>query len=167
MPKLQHWVGKKFGRVTVLRAYKDRNGVYRAHFRCSCGREKSAQTGALAGGATRSCGCLRRETSSKLNITHGAMREGQRWPEYNVWNAMHQRCRNPNVSRYPDYGGRGIRVCRRWRKFSNFLKDMGRRPDPLLTLDRINNDGNYSPSNCRWATRYHQEHNKRNKPPRP
>ncbi|UOF79264.1 homing endonuclease [Caudoviricetes sp.] len=80
--------------------------------------------------------------------------------EYRVWHDMRQRCNNPKNSRYEKYGARGISVCDRWQDFSNFISDMGSRPGPEYSIDRINNDGNYEPSNCRWATRSVQQRNK-------
>lgn len=82
-------------------------------------------------------------------------------PTHNSWRSMKHRCLNPKGRQYPDYGGRGITVCARWMKFENFLADMGERPGKEYSLDRIDNDGNYEPSNCRWATRSEQQKNKR------
>lgn len=82
-------------------------------------------------------------------------------PEYYAWNRMRQRCNNSNHERYKDYGGRGITICERWGEFINFYTDMGSRPSDLHSLDRINNDGNYEPSNCRWATDSQQNRNRR------
>lgn len=108
----------------------------------------------LKKGHTSSCGCLRRETLR----THGLSRSV---PEYCVWECMIARCRNPSRSWFHLYGGRGISVCERWLNFENFLADMGPRPTPDHSLDRVNNDGNYEPGNCRWATRIEQANNTR------
>lgn len=103
-----------------------------------------------------SCGCYRREFSKAKATTHAATDTA----EYRIWAAMKRRCTNPNVKAWKDYGGRGIKVCERWRRFENFLSDMGPRPAGL-TLDRINHDGHYEPWNCRWATYKEQANNTR------
>ena len=110
----------------------------------------------------------RRYVNGHAQITHGNSRRGRRTTEYIIWILMWQRCSNPNLAAYKHYGARGIRVCSQWSEFKNFLRDMGHRPEGR-TLDRIDNDGNYEPSNCRWATPKEQRHNSRQKvnPPAP
>ncbi len=123
---------------------------------CDCGTVKLIAKSSILRGLTQSCGCLHAEQQRVLKRTHGQSATKL----YNVWNGMRQRCDNPKDSRYADYGGRGIRVCARWRKFENFLADMGPRP-PGTTLDRENNNGNYTPRNCKWADRKTQNRNTR------
>jgi hypothetical protein len=118
----------------------------------------------LTWGLTQSCGCLAREQTKKRMLRHGESPAGG-WnlesPEYRIWVAMRQRCRDPRHGSFKYYGGRGIAVCERWKSYENFLADMGRKPSPAHSLDRIDNDGNYEPTNCRWATRTEQNKNKR------
>lgn len=97
-------------------------------------------------------------------FTHGLSRipGGRHTPEYTAWMNMRQRCENPNFNGYGLYGGRGIKVCDEWRDFSRFISDMGRRPTPGHSLDRIDNESDYRPDNCRWATRKQQQNNRRN-----
>ncbi len=125
--------------------------------RCDCGNETKVRLGNLRNGHTRSCGCERSTETSKRKTTHGMT--GTR--EYTSWQAMLERCTTPTNHKYKDYGGRGIKVCRRWEKFENFLADMGPRPEGA-TLGRIENDGDYEPGNCRWETATSQSRNRRN-----
>jgi hypothetical protein len=154
--------GHRFGRLIALRrTYENKRSMWLC--RCDCGESKLVPYASLAYGLTRSCGCLQRELISKRTFRHGEARSPGREEtvEYKTWAAMLGRCRNPKHQAYKNYGGRGITVCDRWLTFENFLADMGRRPSKELSIDRINNDGNYEPGNCRWATRKEQIANQR------
>jgi len=124
----------------------------RTKFRCQCGKIVIATNTGVKSGTTRSCGCL--------YIKHGHNLSTRKSGTYNSWANMIQRCTTPNKTGFKNYGGRGITVCERWRTFANFLEDMGERPAGC-TIERINNDGNYEPGNCKWETRKKQARNKR------
>jgi hypothetical protein len=124
---------------------------------CDCGREVKAKKPYLTSGDTKSCGCLRSETTGRLKLSHGLSHSGS---TYDIWVLMRQRCNNPLANGYRYYGGRGIKVCQRWGSYEAFLSDMGKRPDGL-TLDREDPEGDYEPGNCRWATWQTQNTNKR------
>ncbi len=155
-------LGKRFTRLTValLMPERSKKGYAQWLCECDCGNPVVVPTNSLSEEHTRSCGCLNRDLTGERARTHGKSRAGL--SEYDAWKSMLRRCYTKTNPRYSDWGGRGISVCDRWRtSFENFLSDMGLKSDPSLTLDRINNDGNYEPSNCRWATYLEQSKNKR------
>jgi hypothetical protein len=150
-------VGQKFGRWVVQEAAPTQGHGRRWVCRCECGRVNTVRQIDLQRGMSRSCGCLRDEKSAQ-RARHGMSTS----PEYYVWNAARERCFNLNDKRFPLYGGRGITMCAEWRAdFAAFIRDMGPRPSPKHTIDRIDNDGHYEPGNCRWVLNAVQQRNRR------
>jgi hypothetical protein len=157
-PKFKDLTGRRFGRLTAVQPV-GRTAARQTQWRCrcDCGTERIVQSGHLMSGHTQSCGCLIKELAIDRFTTHG----GRRSRLYRIWCNILQRCTNPNATYYRHYGGRGIKVCDRWRtSFANFAADVGT-PPPGLSIDRIDNDGHYEPGNVRWATRETQASNQR------
>lgn len=153
-------LGRIFGRLTPLRQTATRgSSVWLC--RCECGTEKEIAAAALTAGLTVSCGCLWRERIAKSNFKHG--KSGT--PEWKSWVAMLNRCNSPGSKTNVHYGKAGIKVCDRWSGdggFLNFLSDMGEKPGPQYSIDRIESFGDYEPRNCRWASKKLQSRNRRN-----
>lgn len=145
--------GDKCGRYTVLGIFKKADGYQKyAKVRCACGSEpRYVQVGVLRNGGSQSCGCLHKERVSKHGLSGTRI--------FKVWERMMSRCFNPADKRYHRYGGRGITVCKAWLDVHQFVADMGPAYRRGMTLDRINNDGSYTPENCRWATHKTQTRN--------
>ncbi len=158
---MEDLTGRVFGRWTaVALAGKVKNGRAAYECRCECGTVRVVAASHLRDGSSSSCGCRRSEVTARRNTKHGMADT----PEHNIWRLMKVRCLNKRHWAYRYYGGRGVKVCRRWLdSFTNFYEDMGPRPSPNHTLDRYpDTAGDYEPANCRWATWEQQQNNRRN-----
>lgn len=153
--------GSRFGRLVVIGPAERPCGGRGYLCQCDCGVKVVHRPHYLTNGRAISCKCARTERVSNLNKTHGQSGKDTRTSEYRSWASMRNRCHDINDSNYFRYGGRGIGVCDRWNSFENFLVDMGPKPSPAHSIERENNNGNYEPSNCVWATKSAQARNRR------
>ena len=161
---MKNRVGEKYGRLTIISFDKivDKKKYY-WNCQCECDNIKSIIYISLITGTTKSCGCLNKELMKDRFKTHGYTSNHKKLSEYYVWQNMINRCYRVKDKNYHRYGGRGIIVCQDWLdSFENFINDMGVKPNKKDTLDRINNDGNYEKSNCRWVSMSVQGNNKSN-----
>lgn len=162
---MKNLTGQRFGRLVAIEPLKERSGngyvVWRC--KCDCGKEVNVQSRYLTGGGTTSCGCYSKEVHADMLKKHGKSRSRL----YRVYMTMKSRCENPNAHEYDNYGGRGVKICDEWQNyeaFSEWAKNNGYEEEQRgkCTLDRIDTDGDYEPSNCRWVTMKIQQRNRRN-----
>lgn len=163
MAKAKDLVGQRFGRLMVLYDTGERrNREVVWHCQCDCGNELDIRSKSLVSAHTTSCGCYRRQRVAEVNTVHGMTRGKKFHPIYQAWCDMLQRCENPNVKCFRNYGLRGIKVCDEWHKFIPFCDwALASGWQKKLQLDRINNNGNYEPGNCRWVTPQENSRNRR------
>lgn len=148
-----------YGRLTVISEADRVNGRRQWRCHCSCGEVVFVEHRSLKRGSTQSCGCLRRESTSKNMEIHGQAKRGEKTRAYKIWLGMLARCITSSATGFERYGGAGVSVCERWSKFDQFFSDMGD-PPVGFSIDRIDSSKGYEPSNCRWATRQQQNENR-------
>ena len=159
MGKLVDLVGMKYHRLTVASRAPNKRTAAAWNCVCECGGEVVVTGTDLRNGHAKSCGCFKREAAIASRRTHGASGT----PTYAAWKSMKKRCSNQANADFKHYGGRSITVCERWlNSFENFLEDMGERPKAGFSIDRLDNNGDYTPENCTWRTQTEQCNNKRN-----
>lgn len=161
MPAFKDIAGQKFNRLTVIERYKDKSHQQGVKWicLCDCGNTKIISSYSICSGNTKSCGCFALEVRKKIHLKHG---HANKILEYSIWKGMKTRCYNKNAQAYKNYGGRGIKVCNEWNNsFLQFFQDMGKRPTPKHTIERINNNMGYSPNNCKWIHKSKQNQNTR------
>lgn len=167
MSKLIDITNQRFGRLIAICRGKKKNGKSYWVCRCDCGKEVSVYLNRLKTGSTKSCGCLRNELTSKRQRRHGLTKTSL----HNAWLNMKNRCENPKFNEFHRYGGRGITYCEEWKSFKSFMEwalkngfsdEKSENGRNILSLDRIDLDGNYEPTNCKWSTAFEQAKNKCN-----